>query len=190
MTGKDMLDYLNQPKVRWVMAGVVVVAAIGLGGLALSVRNGGEAPAGGGPELSVAVVAPVEPDVEPGGVMDVGQLTNGFDGRMPDAAPTARPVVEDYYAEQPAYTESRQYSSAPRSPVTRPGEEAHLYTDQPAMDRNGEGPRAGNPRAFGFDQPRPDYDREREARRAAMDAREAARQARRDRPDLGPDSFY
>lgn len=187
MTGKDMLDYLSQPKVRWIMAGVVVVAALGLGGLALSGRGGEDAHAGGGPELTLAVVAPVEPDVQPGDVMDVGQLNNGFDGKLPEA-PAAQPVVEDYYAEQPAYTESRQYSSAP--PATRPGEEAHLYLDQPAMNRNDEPSRSGNPRAFGFDQPRPDYDREREARRAAMEAREAARQARRDRPDVGPDSFY
>ena len=80
MTGKDILDYFSQPKVRWVMAGVVVVAAVGLGGLALSGRSGGEAKASGGPELSVAVVAPVEPDVQPGDVMDVGELSNGFDG--------------------------------------------------------------------------------------------------------------
>ncbi|HEX8472289.1 MAG TPA: hypothetical protein VF633_14350 [Brevundimonas sp.] len=189
MTGKDILDYISQPKVRWVMAGVVVVAAVGLGGLALSGRDGGEARAGGGAELSVAVVAPVEPDVEPGGVMDVGELNNGFDGKLPEA-PAARPEAGDYYAEQPAYTENRYYSSAPRAPAPRPGDEAHLYMDQPVMDRDAMPVRRENPRAFGFDQPRPDYEREREARRAAMDAREAARQARRERPDLGPDAFY
>lgn len=185
MTGKDMLDYLSQPTARWIMAGLVVVAALGLGGLALSGRGGEDARASGS-ELTLAVVAPVEPDVEPGGVMDVGQLTNGFDGQMPDAAPAAGPVVEDYYAEQPAYTESRQYASAP--PPVRSGDEAHLYLEPPARD--GGRPQDGDPRAFGFDQPRPDYQREREARRAAMEAREAERQARRDRPDPGPDAFY
>jgi hypothetical protein len=189
MTGKDILDYFSQPKVRWVMAGVVVMAAVGLGGLALSGHGGGEARAGGGPELSVAVVAPVEPNVEPGGIMDVGELNNGFDGKMPEA-PTSEPVADDYYAEQPAYTENRFYSSAPQAPAPRAGEEAHLYMDRPTVDRDQGMSRGGNPRAFGFDQPRPDYAREREARRAAMEAREAERQSRRDRPDLGPDAFY
>lgn len=189
MNGKDILDYISQPKVRWVMAGVVVVAAVGLGGLALSGRGGGEAHASGGPELSVAVVAPVEPDVEPGGVMDVGQLNNGFDGKLPQA-PAAERVADDYYAEQPAYTENRYYSSAPQLPPRPAGEEAHLYVDPPTMDRDAGPVRPENPRAFGFDQPRPDYAREREARRAAMEAREAERHSRRDRPDLGPDAFY
>jgi hypothetical protein len=189
MTGKDILDYFSQPKVRWVTAGVVVVAAVGLGGLALSGRGGGEAKASGGPELSVAVVAPVEPDVQPGDVMDVGELNNGFDGKLPEVA-AAEPVADNYYAEQPAYVENRYYSSAQPMPAPRPGEEAHLYVDQSPMDRDAGPVRRENPRAFGFDQPRPDYAREREARRAAMEAREAARQARRERPDLGPDAFY
>ena len=194
MTGKDILDYFSQPKVRWAMAGVVVVAAVGLGGLALSGNGGLEARASGGPEPSVAVVAPVEPDVQPGGVMEVGELTNGFDGKLPET-PAARPAAGDYYAEQPAYTENRFYSSAPRLPARPEGQEAHLYMDQPEtapaeMDRNAGPVRRENPRAFGFDQPRPDYQREREARRAAMEAREAALQARRERRDLGPDAFY
>ena len=128
MTGKDVLDYLSQPTARWVMAGIVAVAALGLGGLVLSGGNDGEAHAGGGPGLSVAVVAPVEPDVQPGGVMDVGQLNNCFDGKLPEAraASDAAPVADDYYAEQPAYVEARP---APM-PAPRPGEEVHPYLDR------------------------------------------------------------
>jgi hypothetical protein len=126
MTGKDVLDYLSQPKARWIMAGVVVVAALGLGGLMLA-GDGDEARAGGGPELSVAVVAPVEPDVAPGGVMDVGQLNNGFDGKLPEARPASDAApVQDYYAEQPAYVEPR----VEPMPPPRPGQEVHPYVDR------------------------------------------------------------
>jgi hypothetical protein len=126
MTGKDVLDYLSQPKARWIMAGVVVVAALGLGGLMLA-GDGDEARASGGPGLSVAVVAPVEPDVAPGGVMDVGQLNNGFDGKMPEAqlaSDTTQPP--DYYVEQPAYVEPR----VQQMPPPRPGDEVHPYVDR------------------------------------------------------------
>ncbi|QTC91110.1 hypothetical protein [Brevundimonas goettingensis] len=184
MTGKDVLDYLSQPRARWVMAGVVAVAALGLGGMILTGGNDGEARAGGGPGLSVAVVAPVEPDVAPGGVMDVGQLTNGFDGKMPEAqtASDATQPPDDYYAEQPAYVEPQ----VQQMPPPRPGDEVHPYVDRQSPPP----PRDGNPRAFGFDQPRPDYAAEREARRAFMEAREAERRARQDRPVAGPDTFY
>lgn len=184
MTGKDVLDYLSQPKARWVIAGVVAVAALGLGGMILTGGNDGEARAGGGPGLSVAVVAPVEPDVAPGGVMDVGQLNNGFDGKLPEAQPASNASVEqDYYTEQPAYVEAR----VEPLPPPRSGEEVHPYIDRQSQPSP---PRDGNPRAFGFDQPRPDYAAEREARRAFMEAREADRRARQDRPSPGPDTFY
>jgi hypothetical protein len=127
MTSKDVLDYLSQPKARWIMAGVVVVAALGLGGMMLTGGDDGQARAGGGPELSVAVVAPQEPNVEPGGVMDVGQLNNGFDGKLPEArlASDTAPPPADYYAEQPAYVEARR-----EPPPPRPGEEVHPYIDR------------------------------------------------------------
>jgi hypothetical protein len=128
MTSKDILDYLSRPQSRWIMAGVVVVAALGLGGLMLA-GGDDEARAAGGPGLSVAVVAPVEPDVAPGGVMDVGQLNNGFDGKLPEARPatdTTQQPPDDYYAEQPAYVEPR----VQQMPPPRPGDEVHPYLDR------------------------------------------------------------
>lgn len=130
MTGKEVLDYLSQPRARWIIAGVVVVAALGLGGLMLA-GGDDEATAGSGSGLSVAVVAPVEPDVAPGGVMDVGQLNNGFDGKLPEAQPpsTDGAPIDDYHAEQPTYTET---GPAPM-PAPRPGEEVHPYLDRDAV---------------------------------------------------------
>jgi len=127
MTGKEVLDYLSQPRARWIIAGVVVVAALGLGGLMLA-GGDDEARAAGGPGLNISVVAPVEPDVAPGGVMDVGQLNNGFDGKMPEAQPAADgpAVADDYYAEQPAYVEPR----IQQMPPPQPGQEVHPYVDR------------------------------------------------------------
>lgn len=138
MTSKDVLDYLNRPQARWIMAGVVVVAALGLGGLMLAGGSDEARADGGGSALSVAVVAPTEPDVQPGGVMDVGQLNNGFDGKLPETQPTADTAQppDDYYAEQPAYTESR---AAPL-PSPRPGEEVHPYIDNEPAPRTGSRP--------------------------------------------------
>lgn len=129
MTGKEVLDYLSQPRARWIIAGVVVVAALGLGGLMLA--GGDDEARASGSALSVSVVAPVEPDVAPGGVMDVGQLNNGFDGKMPEAQPavTDGAPIDDYHAEQPAYTET---GTAPMPPP-RPGEEVHPYLDRDAV---------------------------------------------------------
>lgn len=150
MTGKDVLDYLSRPMARWIMAGVVAVAALGLGGLMLAGGDDSEARAGGGSQLSVAVVAPVEPEVQPGGVMDVGQLNNGFDGKLPEAQATAAPVADDYYAEQPAYVETRSYSSAPRqAEPPRPGEEVHPYIDNEPAPRPAPGQAPPRPEPSG-----------------------------------------
>ena len=134
MTGKEVLDYLSRPRARWIIAGVVVVGALGLGGLMLA-GGDDEARAGSGATLSVAVVAPVELYVAPGGVMDVGQLNNGFDGRMPEAQPasTDGAPVDDYHAEQPAYTETGPAPMPAPQPAPRPGEEVHPYLDRDAV---------------------------------------------------------
>lgn len=145
MTGKEVLDYLSQPRARWIIAGVVVVAALGLGGLMLA-GGDDEARAGSGAGLSVAVVAPVEPDVTPGGVMDVGQLNNGFDGKMPEAqaASTDGAPVDDYHAEQPAYTETGP-APMPPQPSPRPGEEVHPYLDRDSVPPPVKTPAPSNP---------------------------------------------
>jgi len=165
-----ILDHLSRPGVRIAIAAGLIVMGLALGGLALANRGAADA-ASGGPGLSIAVVTPPERDVVPGEVMEVGQLTNEFDGSLPESGPSTD-APYDYGVEQPAYVEAdwdRNPAPVQRDDDRRQGDPRY---DQPDQTRPGEF--ADNPRAFGFDAPRPDYRAEREARRAAMDARMAA----------------
>ena len=178
-----ILDHISRPGVRIAIAAGLIVLGLALGGLALANRGAADA-ASGGPGLSIAVVSPPERDVVPGEVMEVGQLTNEFDGSLPESRPSTD-APYDYGVEQPAYVEADWDRNPP--PVRRDDErrvDSPRY-DNGRYDRRPDGPRpeevADNPRAFGFDAPRPDYRAEREARRAAMDARMAEARYREDR---------
>ena len=162
-----LLDRLSEPKVRWWIAGGVAVLALTLGGFALTNRGSADAEATSGPALNIAVVPPVERDFQPGDVMDVGALNNGFDGRMPEAV-AAPSDNTDYDAEQPAYVEDDWRADEREAP--RYDDRARYEEPAPRQDdrRDDYQPR---PLAFGFDAPRPDWRAEREARRAAMEAR-------------------
>ena len=189
-----ILDRLSQPKARWWIAGGVAVLALSVGGLALSGRGSSVAETAEGPGLNIAVVAPVEPDIQPGDVMDVGQLNNGFDGQMPQQTQTSGDA--DLYADQPAYDEgdqgwkaedrwapgagpSRVQTSDGQSYV-RPGPDGDAYANSRDryQDRGQERPQ-DRPMAFGFDRAQPDWRAEREARRAEMEARDQAREQER-----------
>lgn len=174
-----ILDRLSEPKVRWWIAGGVGVLAIALGGIALSGRGGSDAEASDGSRLNIAVVAPVEPAVQPGEVMDVGRLNDGFDGRMPE--PVQQTAGEaDLYAEQPAYVEDdRSWRSDDRRADDR--YDHRPYEEPRKPERPERESYQGRPMSFGFDEPRPDWRAEREARRMALDARERERNARRER---------
>jgi hypothetical protein len=182
-----ILDRLSQPKARWWIAGGVVLAAVAVGGFALAALDEPDLTRAHGPELNIAVVPPVEPDVEPGDVMDVGQLNNSFDGRLPEPVrPVGGPV--DLYADQPAYIEADQGWRIERPPVyVQPGPKEDPYQRRRPAEDYGRGAEnygrgqenaehQGRPMAFGFDRPQPDWRAEREARRAAMEAREQARE--------------
>jgi hypothetical protein len=60
-----------------VVAPLAVVAVAGVGMLALRMPLPGAAPVGGS-RMAVEVVAPVEPEVQPGGTMEVGELVDGY----------------------------------------------------------------------------------------------------------------
>ena len=167
-----LLDRLSEPNARWWMAGGVAVLALTIGGFALTNRGSADAEPAGGPALNIAVVPPPEREFQPGDVMDVGALNNGFDGQMPAAVATSS-ADADYYAEQPAYVED-DWRADDREP---PRYNDRSYDDRARYDepaprqddrRDDYQPR---PLAFGFDAPRPDWRAEREARRAAMEAR-------------------
>ena len=169
-----LLDRLSEPKVRWWIAGGVAVLALTLGGFALTNRGAADAESATGPALNIAVVPPVEREVQPGDVMDVGALNNGFDGRMPEPVPSEQP---DFYAEQPAYVEDdwRADDREPPEYNDRGYDDRPRYEDPAPRQDDRRDDYQHRPLAFGFDAPRPDWRAEREARRAAMEARMEAR---------------
>ena len=188
MADHPILDHLSRPGARIALAAGLVVLGLGLGGLALSGRVSADAAATRGPGLSIAVVSPPEREVQPGEVMEVGRLTNDFDGTLP--APQDVDAPYDYGVDQPAYVEADWDRDPPRSAwrddprMDRPAGPAPYredrYPDEP-QERGRPDAFADNPRAFGFDAPRPDYRAERDVRRAVLEARIEAgrRQARR-----------
>lgn len=143
----------------------VSVAAVGLMGLNF-VTLPSPAAVAPGEGLKIEVVAPVEPEIVEGSVMDVGELVDGFRYTPPRAAPRA-PVYEAAWMEDedaPAYAPSygnaevRRYASSPDAPRREP--------EPPRRER-----------WFGFDNPLPDFRAERRAREARLEALEAQRRA-------------
>ncbi|MBU1346530.1 MAG: hypothetical protein KKA16_06210 [Alphaproteobacteria bacterium] len=141
----------------------------------------------GGPGLSVAVVPPVEPVVQPGETMEVGQLRDGFDRA---ALERAAVVEDDTYLPPEAYAGAGFIAEPmPRMPmptpvvVVRTPDPAYrvaVVEARPPPDRLAD----GSP-VFGFDRPRRDYAAERAARWARREAH-AASSIPPDSLDRGP----
>lgn len=148
---------------------VVLVGMAGLQAVALP----GPRPLVDGDRLMIEVVRPVEPEILPGSVMDVGELVDGFQG-VPSA-----PVMETVaYA---AYDDEEDWRAPPEPapwPHRRTGEavvETSLPQPEPSANRS------VRDRWFGFDAPRRDYRAEREARRARLESRAWEGDRERDR---------
>lgn len=142
-----------------VVAGVAVTA-IGL--LALRAVSLPEPrPVEDGDRLRIEVVQPIEPKIGAGSVMEVGDLVDGFT-HIP--APPPETPVPEAYAPHDAWEEA-VLPPPPRS--ARPYEEADVRPP-PQPERPSRRDRID--RWFGFDAPRRDYQSEREARRARLDA--------------------
>lgn len=151
------------------VAMVAVLSAVGLGVLAAgTMALPGPRPVLDGERMTIQVVAPVEPEVVPGSVMEVGDLVEGFEYRRP---PPAMIETADYGS----YEEEEFEVPAPRPVSRRDDDDGRGYgspppealVERPPEDRRDR--RAD--RWFGFDAPDRDYRAEREARRARIDAR-------------------
>lgn len=144
---------------------VAVLSAVGLGVVAAgTMALPRPEPIVDGQRMTIQVVAPVEPEVAPGAVMEVGDLVEGFEYRRP---PPAMIETADY---EPWEDEAFE-APAPR-PVSRRDDDGRGYAPPPPeapVERLAEDRRAD--RWFGFDAPDRDYRAEREARRARLDAR-------------------
>lgn len=154
---------------HWVALSAVLVAAFGLLGLR-SVTLPGPRPVDPRDRLRIEVVQPVEPRITPGTVMDVGELVDGFRYVAP-AAVTQAAYYEPW---------DEEHGAPPPPSRERYREEAVLYP--PPQPPAPEPPRRhwSDSRWFGFDAPRPDYQAERERRRAYREAQERMRDERQE----------
>jgi len=150
----------------------VSVAAVGLMGLKY-VNLPDADPVASGDALKIELVAPVEPKLAPGSVMDVGELVDGF--RYVRPAPTQHAAVYDV-----AWTGDEDF--APYTPPARSaGVRRYASSDADAPPPAEPAPRRERERRwFGFDNPLPDFGAERRARQARLDALEDQRRAEYD----------
>ncbi|KQY96424.1 hypothetical protein [Brevundimonas sp. Root1423] len=148
----------------------VSVAALGFMGLKF-VELPNAAPVSPDEALKIEIVAPVEPELVAGSVMDVGELVDGFRYVPPRSA--GRPAVYDV-----AWNEGDDfapYEQPSRPAAVRRYASAEPYASAPAEP---EPPRRERERRwFGFDNPLPDFRAERRARQARLDAIEEQRRA-------------
>lgn len=143
---------------------VVAAAAFGLGGVR-AIDLPGPRPISDSDQLRIEVVHPVEPEIVPGSVMEVGELVDGFQG-LPPPLPPLTDVAWSYDDGWDDYDAG--YS--PSRPEARRVAEVRIYEPPPEPQRTS--PVRAVQRWFGFDAPRRDFRAERAARRARMDALE------------------
>lgn len=150
-----MAHPLSRTDVRLGLAAVALVGVIGAGVLML---GGSETGRSFGRGLAIAVVPPVEPGVLPGETMEVGALSDGFDRATLERV--AEPHLDDTL-QPPAWVgDESPGDPTPRMPMPTPVSPPRVIeVAAPPAD-----PLADGSRAFGFDQPRPDYARERALR--------------------------
>ncbi|MFC5344052.1 hypothetical protein ACETK8_19075 [Brevundimonas staleyi] len=159
-----MTHPLSRTDVRLGLAALAVV--VGVVGVGAFIMGGSEAARPLGPGISIAVVAPVEPEVLPGETMEVGALNDGFDRAALERA--AAPPVDDTYTPEPAWLgpplPARE--DTPRMPMPTPVREVRVIESAPRPAD----PLADGSRSFGFDKPRPDYAEERRVRWERIEA--------------------
>lgn len=154
-----------------VWSAVAGVAVLAIGGLGLAAWNS-TASAGATPTgrlLNIAVVAPVEPEVQPGGVMPVGELVEGYEHDPAILTALHGDPFDDVHVET-AWIEPEPALPAPVTGM------AVVRTDapQPGIEPIRLDPRD---RSYGFSQPQPDYAAQRADRQARMEAIEARQAA-------------
>ena len=148
-----------------IAAGTAGLIAVGV--LALAPRGEAAAQADG-PRISIDVVAPREPVPVEGGVMTVGELTDGYEHHPYVRSATYEPLPDAWVEEEPLpMPEPRRWTSEP--PVEP---QASVVTVRAQ----------GDPMKFGFDEPTPDYAAERRERQARMERIEAENASRATTP--------
>lgn len=150
----------------WMIGGGVAVLVVAGFGFALARGEGGGLPVPPG-QMQVEVVAPVEPDIQPGSTLEVGELVDGYTHVAAPPMLAADAYDPEY---QTAWVEPLPPLPQPAVRVSLPAE-AVVRSTQPQP-----GPDDG--RRYGFDAPAPDYAAERRARQARLDRFQAEQAAR------------
>lgn len=163
-----MSRLLKRTDVRLGMVCAAGATVLGLGAFVLGGSSQPDRPLG--PTLAIAVVPPVEREVLPGETMEVGVLNNGFDRAMLDRLPAP---------EIPDTNPGPAWAGLPMpwldEPPARPAAPVVVQVIEKPAPRPD--PLADGSRAFGFDQPAPDYAAERRLRseqREALPAKDSA----------------
>lgn len=160
-----MAHPLSRADVRLGLGAVVMVGVIGTGAFLL---GDSEAVRPLGRTLNIAVVAPVEPVVEPGGTMDVGQLNDSFDRAVLERV--AEPPMDDTLPPPAWIGDASLGDAVPRMPMPTPVSDTRVVEVPLSAGGTTADPLADGSRAFGFDAPRPDYAAERRLRWSRLDA--------------------
>jgi len=169
--GREIAARIRPPHLAaWAAMALAAVALVGLGVAVVGAlaRPGPRVP----PDetrLRIEVIAPSEPAITPGSVMEVGDLVDGFVA-VP-AARTADEIADDSVAEEGIPASDGRYE---RLHVEDP---VIVVPPQPVKPAEGRGESRVS-RWLGFDAPDRDYRAERDARRARRDAREERDRAR------------
>jgi hypothetical protein len=160
---------------------VVAAASFGLAGLR-AVELPAPRPIDDNDRLRIEVVHPVEPDIVPGSVMDVGELVDGFQGLPPPLA-----ALTDVRWSYDDGAPDRGAAWAPPPVEPRRAADTRTWESRPEPDRSS--PVRAVQRWFGFDEPRRDFQAERAARRARMEAMERDARERHARERYAADRF-
>jgi hypothetical protein len=192
-----LIPSLSSPVVRYgLLAGAVVILA-GVAGFAALSGSKESIQRRTGPALEIAVVSPVEPEIQPGDTMEVGALSTGFDRAALDRAEQERAAIRADATLSPvdAWLDGVwSPDDAPRMPAPTPA--SHRLSPMEAYDAvvargrrmagRTEGPDGAWPRRSrdGADQER--ANQERAARWAA---RAEGTDTGDDRPGTGPVAY-
>lgn len=152
----------------------VAVAAFGLVGLR-AVDLPGPRPVTDGERIRIEVVPPVEPTLIAGSRMEVGDLVDGFQG-----VPPPPPQLTDARWSSDDGREFAEDAWVPPYPEDRRRADIRTWDSRPPPDPPRDSPARVVRRWFGFDEPRRDFQAEREARRARLEAMEQAARERQD----------